>query len=663
MWWNKPEQRVILPSLPPLGSTREFDAVDAAEVRAQDATAFDSKVASAKTEPDAPRDESDRPRLRRPPADADFRPVAMWRRVAAIGEALSDAVVVARGLAGGATYPLAAYDRFRRDIPVRPPPGRLSAGDVAVIVDAACAAPFLIRETLRSLQEQSVQDWHAIVLAPQRIRDHPIASFADIDRRFTFVDPPAYQTPDQQQCLLVAAGTALDPETLSWLLFAADRTEAQVVFADHDHGVRDADLGPIRADPWLYGALDRAMLGSVPAPAIVMADRTLLARVDPVIDGSDAWRRAILAASDGPAPHVARLLGTIVELPINARGGKAAGDDDLPGRLAAVSFAPIVEPIAQRDDRIAVIMPTRDGADMLARAIETLRGTARAPDRLDIVVVDNRSVEADTQALLDQLEARGAARRYVFDKAFNWGLASSEGARASDAPAIVFANNDIEMLGSGWDDKVLDALADPTVGAIGVRLLYPDRTIQHGGVTFGMVPHHAEHEGRGVPAADPGPNHRLVVPRTVVAVTGAFMALRREAFEAVGGIDSVMGVAHSDFDLCLKLREIGLTIRYCPAIEAIHYESVTRGFNSRKAEVAWDESERGDLMQRWGSAMMEDVGVSPYWARSGVPFEALREPSLVEVVRHIDRTARRLPWQPSRREEQEEAAWRPEAII
>ncbi len=658
MRWSKAEQRVILPSLPPLGSNDELDAADFAGDAPRDPTFM-----TPEAELNPAGEENGRPVSRRLASDADFRPIAMWKRVAALGEVLSDSFGAARALAGGAPYPLAAYDRFRRDIPVRPPPGKLPTGEVAVVVDASRAAPFLIRETLRSLQEQSVQDWRAIVLAPQRTRDHPIASFADIDPRFVFVDPAAYHPHERQRCVLVAAGTALDSEALAWLLFAADRTQAQVVFTDHDHGVTDADLGQIRADPWLYGALDRAMLGSVPAPAIVMADRALLARVDPVVDGGDTWRRAILAASDGPAPHVARLLGTIVELPMNAREAKPAGDDDLPGRLASVSFAPVIEPMRQRDDRIAVVIPTRDGADMLARAIRTLRRTARLADRLDIVVVDNRSVEPETVALLAELEASGAARRYAFDKAFNWGLVSNEGARASDAPAIVFANNDIEMLGSGWDDKVLDALADPTVGAAGVRLLYPNRTVQHGGVTFGMVPGHTEHEGRGVPASDPGPNRRLVVPRTVGCVTGAFMAVRRDAFEAVGGIDTVMGVAHSDIDFCLKLRERGLTIRYCPAIEAIHYESVTRGFNSKKADVAWDEHERTDLVSRWGSAMIEDIGVSPYWARSGVPFETLREPSLVDVVRHIDRTARPYPWQPSRREEQEAAAWRPEALI
>lgn len=737
MRWGKAERRTTLPSLPPLGSTDEFEAAVAAgdaaceradwatavehyrtavvhdsgaaaiwgklagalsesgdaagaesayrraialdatsadlqlqlgdvlklQGRERDATAAYEEAAQIEPKPGSAQSEIMHAAARERMPDVDLRPKAMWTRLAAMAEALSEAAGAARTLAGGSAYPLAAYDRFRRDIPVRPPPGKAPrAGALTVIVDASIAAPFLIRETLRSLQEQSVQEWRAIVVAPERTRAHPVASFGDIDPRFVFVDPLNFKAPGEGRSLLVAAGVALDPEALAWLLFAADRTGAQVVFADHDHGVTDADLGPIRADPWLYAALDRAMLDWVPAPALVLADAALLAKVDPVLDGGDAWRRSVLAASDGAAPHVARLLATIVELPMTAREGRPANDDDLPGRLAAVAFTPVARATPERDDRIAVVIPTRDGADMLARAIESMRRTARSADRLDIVVVDNRSVESETAELLADLEARGAARRFAFDQAFNWGLASNEGARASDAPIIVFANNDLEMLGAGWDDKVADALADPTVGAVGARLLYPNRTIQHGGITFGMVPGHTEHEGRGVPATDPGPNQRLVVPRTLGGVTGAFMAVRRDAFEAVGGINTVMGVAHSDIDFCLRLRELGLTIRYLPTIEAIHYESVTRGFNSKKADVAWDEHERTDLVGRWGTSMVEDPGISPYWTRSGVPFETLREPSLVEIVRHIDRTAREFPWRPSRREAQEAAAWRPEAL-
>ena len=645
-------QPIALPPLPPLDAAGELPDHDPVA----------PAVAASVPETQAPASEAMLSHARAPMRALDLRPLAMWERTAEIAAVLQRADARARELMAGSVYPFAAYDRFRRDNPVRPPPGRLpSAGGLVAIIDASVAAPFLLRETLRSLQEQSVADWKALVVAPEATRAHPVGSFGDIDARVRFVDPAAFALPAAPS-LLLAAGTALDSQALAWLAFAAGRTAAELVFADHDHGVLDPEVGALRADPWFYAALDRASLDWLPAPAAVWAAADLVAGTTPVFDGSDGWRREVLVRSQRGAAHVPRLIATVVELPIKARGGREALGDGAPGRLGPISSL-IREPeVAPSETRIAVVIPIRDGADLLDRAVESLRRTARMPARLDIVVVDNRSTEPETAELLARLAAEGAARRHPFDKPFNWGLANNEGATASDTPVLVFANNDIEMLARGWDDVVVDALAQPGIGAVGARLLYPNGTVQHGGIVFGMVAGHTEHEGRGIAAADPGPNRRLVTPRSVGAVTGAFLAITRDTFDAVGGIDTTMGVAHSDFDLCFRLRERGLTIRYEPRIEAIHFESVTRGVNGTKADVAWDESERYDLVRRWGTSTLEDVGVSPYWARSGNPFDAIREPSMVEVVRHIDRTARREPWAPSRAEEQGDAMWRAEAL-
>ena len=643
-------QPITLPPLPPL------DAADALPDEAP-------VVAPAPVEPEqtVPQSEAMLSQSRRAMRTLDLRPQAMWERTAEIAAVLQQADAKTRALLASSAYPFAAYDRFRRDNAVLPPPGALpAAGGLIAIVDASVAAPFLLRETLRSLQEQSVADWRALVVAPAATRAHPVGSFGDIDPRIVFVDPAAFAMPEAP-CLLLAAGTALDRHALAWFAFAAQRTGAAMVYADHDHGVLDPEVGALRSDPWFYAALDRASLDWMPAPAAVWAAAGITRQVTPVFDGSDAWRREVLKGK-GAATHVPRLIATEIELPIKARGGREAMGDTAPGRLGPVAPLVQVPAVPLNDARIAVVIPIRDGADLLERAVESLRRTARAPGRLDIVIVDNRSVEPATAELLARLIADGAARVHPFDKPFNWGLANNEGAAQSDAPFLVFANNDIEMLARGWDDVMVDGLSADGVGAIGARLLYPGGTVQHGGIVFGMVEGHTEHEGRGVAAADPGPNRRLVTPRNVGAVTGAFLGITRASFEALGGIDVTMGVAHSDFDLCFRLRERGLTIRYEPRIEAIHFESVTRGFNSTKEQVAWDESERYDLVRRWGISTSEDVGINPHWAKSGAPFDAIREPSLVEIVRHIDRTARAQPWKPSRTEEQGDAMWRAEAL-
>ncbi|MES3151441.1 glycosyltransferase [Sphingomonas faeni] len=608
------------------------------------------------------------------------RSTAMWQKLMGVTRAIAASEDAIRGWASGSAYPLAAYDRFRRDIPIRPPPGPLrSAANVIVVIDAYTAAPFLIRETLRSVQDQSVQDWQAVVLSPDAVRRHPVASFADTDVRIRFaetfddaISPARVKSPDQRASRVVSltAGTVLDAEAVAWLVFAGDRTEARAIFADHDHGVVDAEQGLVRADPWLPGIYDPDYFARVDAPALVIADIALFDREITERRDGDAIRRAVMkrCSLDGPVAHVARLLATNLDLPIAARGGRPDEDDGIAGRHGVASTRPrAINPsqparaLEGSEQRIAIIIPTRNQPVLLARAVETLRSRARAADRLDILVVDNRSDSPEQARLLERYAAEGAIRVFPMDAAFNWSLASNQGAAATDGAILVFANDDIEMLTQDWDDILLSTLARDEIGAVGVRLLYPDTRVQHGGMVFGLARGEPEHEGRGCERLDPGPGDRLITPRAIAAATGAFLAVRRDRFDAVGGFDAnTLCVAHSDVDFCLKLREQGLRILYLPSIEAIHHESATRGQNETKADVAWDESERRDLHLRWGSSLAQDPGVSPYWAPGGEPFDGLREPSIRMVLQHLDCSATAAPWTPTRKVEQDARLWAPD---
>ena len=568
---------------------------------------------------------------------------ARWRKILAVAEALASERAAYEAVAS-LGYPIEAYDQFRRDFAVRPPPpSSVKAPAPTVLVDARETEPYLLRATLRSLQDQSVGDWSAQVIAPAAMCEAPIASFADTDGRIRFGVSAPFSPVTGEHVILLDAGTVLDPEALAWFDFTLSRTGAAAVLADEDHGVADADFGLLRADPLLFGIFDDALVRHGVVPAVVA-----LAGPLPDQAGSGSRGAALLAASKrGKVAHVPRVLSTQLELPLVARGGRidalGEGLEEKTCELAARTEASL----AQGGRRIAVVIPTRDEARLLARAIESLRATASRPDRLDIVVVDNRSVLPETTAAMDRLITAGAARVVPFDAAFNWSLASNRGAAASDAPLIVFANNDIEMLSAGWDELVEDWLGQSDVGAIGARLLYPDRTVQHAGIAFGFGPSGAEHEARGVPAADSGPGGRYTKPHRVSAVTGAFLAVRRADFEQVGGFDAArLMIGHSDIDLCLRLRDQGRTILYCPAIQAIHHEGATRGRNETQAEIAWDEGERMDLVKRWGDALHDDPGVSPYWRRGEQPFAFLREPTMREILAHIDRSASADPWRP-----------------
>ena len=623
---RRPEHGPIMPPLEPLSAAPAFPAMPALPIPS----------------------DADRAVSR----EAELRPMARWRKIMALAEAMAQHREDSAAIAAGFAYPLEAYDQFRRDYPLRPPPAPCAPFPVTVAIDARTAAPFLIRATLRSLQDQSIATWRALVIAPTEIAAGPIGSFAATDERIIFADRlRAGAIIENGAVVLIDAGTALDPSALAWLGFALDRTHAVAAFADHDHGIADPAFRILRADPMLYGVFDEQLCRQVPPAVVVLAVGVADKVADGELLGGSGRLRALNAcAALGGIAAVPRILATNLSPPLIARGGQPDAHDETPGYLTPLAAVPTAAPApAPSGDRIAVVIPTRDAGGLLARAVDSLRATARAADRLDIIVVDNRSAEPETAALFDRLVAEGAARVVPFDSPFNWSLASNIGAAASDASVIAFVNNDIEMVSRGWDDALVSALHQQPVGAVGARLIYPNGTIQHAGVAAGFGSGGAEHEGRGVPVHEPGPGRRYLTRHAVASITGAFLAVRRGDFERVGGFDAArLMIAHSDVDLCLKLRELGRMILYEPAIEAIHHEGATRGLNQTCAAVSWDEGERADLLERWGEALFDDPGISPYWRRGDQPFALLQEPTIREILAHIDRSVSGTPWLPRR---------------
>ena len=114
---------------------------------------------------------------------------------------------------------------------------------------------------------------------------------------------------------------------------------------------------------------------------------------------------------------------------------------------------------------------------------------------------------------------------------------------------LVFLNDDMEVLSDGWLDRLVGPSPwNPSVGAVGARLTYPDGRLQHVGVLAGMGGS-AGHFGAPAPGDDPGWAGRNKVTHEVSAVTGACLAVAREKFAAVGGFDAAhLPIELSDID-------------------------------------------------------------------------------------------------------------------
>lgn len=534
----------------------------------------------------------------------------------------------------GDVYAPSRYDMYRRRLTIQPPPITPQlAGSIHVLIDARDALPVDIRATLSSLRDSVDPAWTAIVVADARACCHPVASIAAIDPRITFwaTSPPTF---DQGHVLLARAGMVLDRHAIGWFGFVAARTGCALAYADHDICIDNWRTGRHYSTPTLQPMFDPEWFADPSvAPALLLVDATRL----PVAVGDE--RRLLAAASHLGAAHIPQLLCSIREMAWEARQA-------LPDATRYTTTIPIAQAApAMPQDRIHVIVQTRDQPELLRDAIRSLRRQARHRHLLDITVVDNRSILPRTLRLLRRYAAAGISRTVILDEPFNWSRANNLAVSDRRAPILVFLNNDTTMLTPGWDTVLHRIFSDPGVAAVGALLSYPDGTIQHAGMIFGIGNGGPMHEGVGHPVDNPGPGRRWHRTRGAVAVTGAFLAVRSSAFDAVGGFDAPhLAIAFNDVDLCLQLRAQGHRIVQTGDIRLIHHESKSRGFNVTQGQVSWDLEELAVVHRRWGAALFDDPFYNPHWTRIGQPFDGYRFPSTLEIVRHIDRSAAPAPW-------------------
>lgn len=295
--------------------------------------------------------------------------------------------------------------------------------------------------------------------------------------------------------------------------------------------------------------------------------------------------------------------------------------------------------------RIGIIIPTKNQRPLLAACIASLRSTAARPDQLDICVVDNGSDDPETLRFIASLTKSGEVRSLKVKEPFNWSRLNNLAVAHLVTDYLVFVNNDVEILSAGWDNQIRQSLSQSDVGAVGVCLIYPDRSVQHAGMVLGMA-NITEHEGRHHPIDQSFWESRIERTRTVGAVTGAFLACRRNHFLMVDGFDEVhLPVVFNDVDFCLKLRSLGYRIVYEPRVRGLHHESKSLDLFHKQEERARSFGIAKTLIERrWGKATLCDPGFNPHFARWGRPFEYLREPSSHEILDYALRSSSPQPW-------------------
>ena len=259
--------------------------------------------------------------------------------------------------------------------------------------------------------------------------------------------------------------------------------------------------------------------------------------------------------------------------------------------------------------RVSVIVPTRDQYKLLRACIEGLLNDTDYPN-MEIIVVDNHSSHSDTLEYLEGLKARGVTvLKHPFP--FNYSTINNRAVGLASGELICLLNNDIEIIESGWLKEMVAQLYRPGVGAVGAKLLWPNRMVQHAGVVVG-INGLAAHTGNNLEERDAGYLGMNQITRRQSAVTAACLLLRKSVFERVGGLDEfAFPVAFNDVDLCLRIQKHGMHIVWTAFARLIHAESASRGKDQTPEKRARAEREQRNFMERWSAHGSKDIYYHP----------------------------------------------------
>ncbi|MFS3136896.1 glycosyltransferase family 2 protein [Gluconacetobacter sacchari] len=330
-----------------------------------------------------------------------------------------------------------------------------------------------------------------------------------------------------------------------------------------------------------------------------------------------AMARCIAAARTAIAGHLA------------ARGVEAA---ILP---AAGIHHRIVFPVPDPAPLVSILIPTRNRADLLRVCLDGVLKRTDYP-AIEVLIADNDSTEPDARALLKHVQSDPRVRVIPQPGPFNFARITNRVAAEARGEILLLLNNDIEVIESGWLREMVSHAVRPDVGAVGCRLLYPNGRLQHGGTALG-VGRIGGHILTGARRDDYGPFGVLGLLRSASAVTAACLALRRDVWRQVGGMDDInLAVAFNDVDLCLKIRALGLRIVWTPFAELYHHESASRGPDQSGSNAERFRREEDFMIARWGDALLNDPYYNPNYTLKNANF------SLATPPRH-DRRHRTAP--------------------
>jgi GT2 family glycosyltransferase len=226
---------------------------------------------------------------------------------------------------------------------------------------------------------------------------------------------------------------------------------------------------------------------------------------------------------------------------------------------------------------VAIIVLTWNQRELTLDCLASLGKQEYPSDRLEIIVVDNGSVDGTAGAIRSKY-----ASVTVLENDENLGFAEGNNvglrhALKGNAEFIMLLNNDTVVDPAMLNELLAVAESDSTIGIVGPKMLYFDQpdVIWCAGNRLDWRTGESIRLQADQVDADPEE-----LPREVDFITACGICLRREVIEQIGLLDLRFFIYYEETDWCMRARSAGWRILYVPRARMWHKVSAAMGTTS-----------------------------------------------------------------------------------
>ncbi len=240
---------------------------------------------------------------------------------------------------------------------------------------------------------------------------------------------------------------------------------------------------------------------------------------------------------------------------------------------------------------VSIIIPVYNQLNYTLRCLKAIASNLSDTVPVEIILVNDCSTD-DTQNILNSITPLTLIENRV-NRGFIYSC--NHGASFATGKYLYFLNNDTEIR-PNCIESLVEVLAQPQVGAVGSKLVYPQGSLQEaGGIVWEDA--NAWNYGRHNNPAAPEYNYL----RPVDYCSGASLMVLKAAFMELNGFEKDFSPAYyEDTDLCFGLRhKLGLEVMYQPKSEVVHYEGISSGTSIVAGIKQYQVLNAGKFEQKW----------------------------------------------------------------